>query len=94
MITRFQDVIDFLIRDWVSHPTRFVLETLGFLGNLAAAILLMVTSPTPPMHWVYPLWLSAAVCLLYAAWTRGSSALVTLFGLYLIIDSIGFYKAL
>lgn len=62
--------------------------------SLAVALLIMVTTPFPPMLLCYLLWETASALLLGAAVSRGSVGFSFLYGGFLVIDFVGLIRTL
>ena len=87
-------VLQWIQDDYTSHPVRFVIEALGMIFNLSAALLMAFMSPTPNMFWVYILFLTATSFLILAAVHRKSTGFLVMYVGYLLIDGFGFIKTL
>jgi hypothetical protein len=87
-------MISFIQKDWKSHKIRVCAETAGMLISLIVALIIMVTTPLPPMILCYVLWEVASVLLLSAAVSRGSLGFSILYSGFLVVDGIGLTRTL
>lgn len=87
-------MISFIQRDWKAHKVRLCAETLGMAISLLVALIIMVTTPFPPMLLCYLLWELASALLLGSAMSRGSVGFSFLYGGFLVIDLIGLIRTL
>lgn len=85
-------MIHFIQRDWKAHKVRLCAETLGMTVSLLVALIIMVTTPFPPMLLCYVLWELASALLLGSAMSRGSVGFSCLYGGFLVIDLIGLIR--
>lgn len=87
-------VRDFIQKDWKTHRVRLCTETAGMMISLVVALILMVTTPYPPMLLCYLLWETASALLLGSAMSRGSVGFSCLYAGFLVIDLIGLIRTL
>jgi len=87
-------MISFIQRDWKTHKVRLCAETLGMAISLLVALIIMVTTPLPPMLLCYVLWELASALLLGSAMSRGSVGFSFLYAGFLVIDCIGLIRTL
>ena len=87
-------MIDFIKADWQGHPKRLVAEVLGMSLSLLVALIIMVTTPVPPMLLCYLLWEAASLLLVSASISRGSLGFSLLYGGFLLIDFVGLVRTL
>lgn len=85
-------MIHFIQRDWKAHKVRLCAETLGMTVSLLVALIIMVTTPFPPMLLCYVLWELASALLLGSAMSRGSVGFSCLYAGFLVIDLIGLIR--
>lgn len=62
--------------------------------SLVVALLIMVTTPFPPMLLCYLLWETASALLLGAAISRGSVGFSFLYAGFLVIDTAGLIRTI
>jgi hypothetical protein len=85
-------MISFIQNDWKAHKVRLCAETLGMLISLVVALIIMMTTPLPPMLLCYFLWETASALLLGSAMSRGSVGFSFLYGGFLVIDFVGLVR--
>jgi hypothetical protein len=85
-------MISFIQNDWHSHKIRLGAEALGMCISLGVALIIMVTTPLPPMILCYVLWELASALLVSASYSRGSLGLTALYSGFLVIDLIGLIR--
>ena len=83
---------DWIRQDYNSHPLRLTAEVLGMTISIAVALVLMLTTPFPPMLVCYILWEVASLLLVSAAYSRGSLGLTLLYAGFLVIDALGLIR--
>jgi hypothetical protein len=86
--------VEFIKKDYATHPLRLLVESLGMGISLGATMLIAATTPFPPMLLCYVLWEIASALLLSASYSRGSTGLVALYSGFLVIDAIGLARTL
>lgn len=88
----FDQTIAWIKQDWASHRLRFCLEFIAWIISISCAIAMALTAPNPPLHILYPVWISG--CLIYAgcSYSRGSFGMLANYMLLVTIDSIGFIR--
>jgi len=87
-------MINFIQNDWRSHKIRLCAETLGMSISLVVALIIMMTTPLPPMLLCYLLWETASALLLGSAMSRGSVGFSFLYAGFLVIDFVGLIRTL
>jgi hypothetical protein len=90
----YHKTIDFIKRDWHSHPLRLCLEVLNWFLNLVVVVTFAWTVPNVPFLIVYPLFFCCLSISIYSAWSRGSFGLLMTSVTILIIDMVGYFKLL
>lgn len=85
---------EFIRRDWHSHPTRLILETLQWFINVAVAVVFAVTVPNVPLGVVYPLFFAGLAINIYSSYTRGSFGLLLTSCTMLLVNIIGYVRLL
>lgn len=86
--------LNFIKTDYESHKLRLGAEALGMVISLAVAIIIMVTTPAPPLVLCYVLWELASALLVTASYSRGSLGLTALYSGFLVIDFVGLVRTL
>jgi hypothetical protein len=84
--------VNFIKTDYESHRLRLGAEALGMLISLGVALIIMVTTPWPPMLLCYVLWEIASALLVSASYSRGSLGLTALYSGFLVIDFVGLVR--
>jgi len=88
LITTFGWIRD----DWQSHKTRFIVELLAWAISVGCSITMALTVPNPPLHMLYPVWISGCAMYAWAAYTRKSFGMLANYILLTSIDSIGLIR--
>lgn len=86
--------MSFIQHDWRTHKVRLCAETLGMAISLVVALIIMMTTPFPPMLLCYLLWEFASALLLGASISRGSVGFSFLYAGFLVIDFVGLLRTL
>lgn len=94
MKANYHKTIDFIKRDWHSHPIRLCFETLNWLLSFGVAMTFTLTVPNVPLMLVYPMFLTSLCIGMYSALSRGSFGLFATALTMFIIDVIGYIKLL
>ena len=79
-------------RDWASWPLRFVIEILAWCISIGCIITMALTVPTPPLIYLYPIWILGCSMYAWAAWTRKSFGMLANYLLLVSIDSLGLLR--
>jgi len=87
-------LLRFLKDDFKNNRKRFFAESFGLIFGLGATSILALTMPDPNLLVAYLMWEVSALCLIYGAWSRGSSGLLLLYSCYFIIDGFGLARLL
>lgn len=90
----WRKTVEFVRKDWRSHPLRLILETLQWGINVAVAVIFAVTVPTVPLEIVYPLFFAGLGINIYSAYTRGSFGLLLTSCTMLLVNVIGYSRLL
>jgi len=80
--------------DYKSDRIRFCFEVLAWAISIGCSITMALTVPTPPLLYMYPVWITG--CAIYAgcAYSRGSFGMLANYILLTTIDSIGLARML
>jgi hypothetical protein len=80
--------------DYQSNRIRFCFEVLAWAISIGCAITMAVTVPTPPLLYLYPVWILG--CAIYAgcAYSRRSFGMLANYILLTTIDTIGLIRML
>jgi hypothetical protein len=88
------DIYRFILNDFRNNTLRFILELLAVISNITVALILLFTTPHPPMIPCYVGWLTATTLLLFCSLHRGSFGLTLLYVSYIFIDGAGLIRTL
>lgn len=86
--------VEFIRKDWHSHPIRLILETVNWALNFVIAMLFTLTVPDVPLLVIYPLFFIALGISMYSAASRGSFGLLMTSVTIFLIDLVGYYRLL
>ena len=86
--------VEFIRKDWHSHPIRLILETVNWALNFVIAMLFTLTVPDVPLLVIYPLFFIALGISMYSAASRGSFGLLMTSITIFLIDLVGYYRLL
>jgi len=86
--------LNFIKRDWHSHPARLCLEVCNWLLNIVIALSVSLTVPYTNWLIVYPIIFVALSISIFTSISRGSFGLLMTTLTLFIIDTIGFYRIL
>jgi hypothetical protein len=90
--TLFKPTLDWIRDDFKTKPWRFCMEVTAWALSIACSIGMASTVPNPPLHLLYPFWITG--CLLYAfcAYDRKSFGMLANYVLLTTIDSIALIR--
>ena len=86
--------VNFIRRDWHSHPVRLCLEIFNWFLNIVVVVTFAVTVPNVPFLIVYPLFFCCLAISIWSAWSRGSFGLLMTSATIFAIDLVGYYRLL
>jgi hypothetical protein len=86
------DIYVWAKRDYREWPLRFSLEAIAWGLSIGCSIIMAMTSPTPPLIYLYPFWILGCSIYGWASWTRGSFGMLSNYILLVSIDSIGLFR--
>lgn len=89
-----QNTLQWILRDFRSHPVRFTAESMAWLVTVSCALTMALTIPNPPFRITYPLWICASTTFGVAAWTRGSFWMAANYVILVSIDLIALHRLL
>lgn len=78
--------------DWRSNPFRFAVELLAWAISIGCSITMALTVPTPPLIYLYPIWILGCSMYAWAAFTRKSFGMLANYMLLVTIDSVGLIR--
>ena len=87
-------IVDWIRDDYSSHPLRFIVELLAWAVSIGCSITMAITVPTPPLLFLYPVWISGCAMYAWAAYTRKSFGMLANYLLLVTIDIVGLIRML
>lgn len=94
MIDLLRPTWDWIQYDYASNKFRFVVEVFAWAISIGCSIVMALTVPTPPLLFVYPLWIVGCGMYAWASWTRRSVGMLANYLLLVAIDSVGLLRML
>jgi hypothetical protein len=85
-------IMEWIKHDWKSHPLRFSIELLAWAISVGCSLAMAITVPNPPLHILYPIWITGCIMYAWAAYTRRSFGMLANYVLLSTIDTIGFIR--
>lgn len=87
-------IFNWIQNDYKSNRIRFCLESIAWAISIGCSITMALTVPTPPLLYMYPVWITG--CAIYAgcAFSRGSFGMLANYILLTTIDSVGLIRML
>lgn len=80
--------------DYKTYPARFVVEITAWTISIGCSITMALTVPTPPLLYMYPVWILGCAMYGWAAYTRKSVGMIANYVLLVTIDCIGLIRML
>jgi hypothetical protein len=80
--------------DYRTNRVRFVVELLAWAVSIGCSVTMALTVPSPPLLYMYPVWISGCAMYAWAAWTRKSFGMLANYILLTTIDSVGLARML
>jgi hypothetical protein len=90
----FLNTANWIRDDFRSHPARFIVELFAWAISIGCSITMAATVPTPPLLFLYPIWISGCAMYAWAAWTRKSFGMLANYLLLVSIDTVGLIRML
>jgi hypothetical protein len=87
-------IFDWIQDDYRTNRTRFVVELLAWAISIGCSVTMALTVPTPPLLYMYPVWISGCAMYAWAAYTRKSFGMLANYILLTTIDSVGLARML
>ena len=87
-------IFDWIRNDYRTNRFRFAVELLAWAISIGCSITMAATVPTPPLLYMYPIWILGCAMYAWAAWTRKSSGMLANYLLLVTIDSVGLARML
>ena len=87
-------IFEWIQNDYRTNRLRFAVELLAWAISIGCSITMALTVPTPPLLYMYPVWIAGCAMYAWAAWTRKSFGMLANYILLTTIDSIGLARML
>jgi hypothetical protein len=87
-------IFDWIRNDYRTNRFRFVVELLAWAISIGCSITMALTVPTPPLLYMYPIWILGCAMYAWAAHTRKSFGMLANYLLLVTIDSVGLARML
>jgi len=94
MIDLFRPTFEWIRNDYRTNRFRFAVELLAWSISVGCSITMALTVPTPPLLYMYPVWISGCAMYAWAAYTRKSFGMLANYVLLTTIDTIGLVRML
>ncbi len=90
----FAGIFEWIQNDYRTNRFRFAVELLAWAISIGCSITMAATVPTPPLLFMYPIWILGCAMYAWAAYTRKSFGMLANYILLTTIDSIGLARML
>jgi hypothetical protein len=90
----FAGIFDWIRNDYRTNRIRFAIELLAWAISIGCSITMAATVPTPPLLYMYPIWILGCAMYAWAAYTRKSFGMLANYLLLVTIDSVGLARML
>jgi hypothetical protein len=87
-------LFDWIRDDWISNRFRFIVESLAWAISVGCSVTMAFTVPNPPLHILYPVWITGCALYAWAAFTRKSFGMLANYILLTTVDTIGLIRML
>ena len=87
-------IFDWIRNDYRTNRFRFAVELLAWAISIGCSITMAASVPTPPLLYMYPIWILGCAMYAWAAWTRKSFGMLANYMLLVTIDSVGLARML
>ena len=87
-------IFEWIRDDYRTNRIRFVVELLAWAISIGCSITMALTVPTPPLLYMYPIWILGCSMYAWAAYTRKSFGMLANYMLLVTIDSVGLARML
>ena len=94
MLNILSGIFDWIQNDYRTNRFRFAVELLAWAISIGCSITMAATVPTPPLLYMYPIWILGCAMYAWAAWTRKSFGMLANYLLLVTIDSVGLTRML
>lgn len=88
----FQTTFEWISNDWKSNKFRFTVEVVAWIISIGCSLTMALTVPNPPLHLIYPVWITGSSMYAWAAYTRRSFGMLANYILLVSIDIFGFSR--
>jgi len=78
--------------DYRAYPLRFIVETTAWALSIGCSITMALTVPTPPLIYIYPIFICQCCMYAWASYSRKSFGMLANAALLVTIDSIGLIR--
>jgi hypothetical protein len=90
----FAGIFEWIQNDYRTNRFRFAVELLAWAISIGCSITMAATVPTPPLLYMYPIWILGCAMYAWAAYTRKSFGMLANYLLLVTIDSVGLARML
>ena len=87
-------IFEWIRNDYRTNRIRFAVELLAWAISIGCSVTMALTVPTPPLLYMYPVWISGCAMYAWAAYTRKSFGMLANYMLLVTIDSVGLARML
>ena len=87
-------IFEWIRNDYRTNRFRFAVELLAWAISIGCSITMAATVPTPPLLYMYPIWILGCAMYAWAAYTRKSFGMLANYMLLVTIDSVGLARML
>jgi len=87
-------LFSWIFNDYKSNRIRFCFEVIAWAISIGCSITMATTVPNPPLHILYPIWISGCSIYAWCAFSRRSFGMLANYLLLVTIDSIGLIRML
>ena len=94
MFNILTDIFKWIQDDYRTNRVRFVVELLAWAVSIGCSVTMALTVPSPPLLYMYPVWICGCAMYAWAAWTRKSFGMLANYMLLVTIDSVGLARML
>lgn len=85
-------VFKWIKEDWLSNRARFIVEIMAWVLSIGCSLVMALTVPNPPLHLLYPVWITGCAMYAWAAYSRRSFGMLANYALLVTIDVIGLIR--
>ena len=94
MLNILGGIFEWIQDDYRTNRFRFVVELLAWAVSIGCSVTMALTVPSPPLLYMYPVWICGCAMYAWAAWTRKSFGMLANYILLTTIDSVGLARML